>query len=247
MLRRRPALGHYNFYGIQRLPEDSSFFETLVWALRNLPLSSPTVIALSLALVGIAFAAEFGIGVTLIVVGTLEVLYILVRYVIIAYRLFSKNTPAKNSVLVVLDLKFCEYLAIASIVLGMYFIDATPGKTKYFLHAGFSAGYNLYGVWLYLVAATVAVMTGTGYSSIIENSLPAATVFSFGISMSYYSTLFVLATLVSNWYDFYTEPSPSDQQQQQRIRMFRSPRGRGRTAFHTHRRPKGLHSTVKFT
>ena len=196
---------HHNFYGVRKYPAQRSVFHGILWAFQNLPLTSPVLLIISVIFVGISFATQLGMGITLIVFGSIGTLYILIRYTLIAYRLFSKNTPVKNSVFVVFDLKFAEYISIGAIIMGLYLIDDSPGRSRYFLHAGFNAGYNLYGVWLYVIAATISVMTGTGYSSIVENDLPCAVVFSFGIALSYYSTLIILGNLAAHWYDYYAE------------------------------------------
>jgi Na+-transporting NADH:ubiquinone oxidoreductase subunit NqrE len=194
---------HYNFFGVSKIPKGGI---TLTWMFQNLPMTSLIVTIISLAFVGIAYATEVGMGYTMIVVGALEAIYITARYVIISYRLFSVGTPVKNSVFVVVDLKFAEFLAIASIITGMYFIDTTPGKTEFFTHPTFSPGFSLYGVWLYVVTVSVSVMTGTGYSSIVENALSTSVVFTYGITLSYYSTLIILGNLASHWFSHYAEP-----------------------------------------
>jgi hypothetical protein len=153
---------------------------------------------INIALIGISFTEEFGLGIVMIIVGTLGYVYTMVRYGFIGYRMFNRK-HIQTGVLVVFDLKIMEFVTIAAIITGMYMIDSSPTKTTYVIHPSFGPGKNTFYVWWYIVMTTISVLTGTGYSNMIENDLSSITVFSVGIAASEFTTLVVLASLVGYW------------------------------------------------
>lgn len=192
------------------------------WALQNLPISFLIFGALSLIVLGFSFLDEDALGYVMIVLGAVGYIYTLVRYVYIGYRMYSKFSDGiKTGILIVFDLKIMEFLTITAIVTGMYMIDTSPGKDTYILHAAFSVSRNIFYVWWYLAASTVSILTGTGYSSIIENALSTATVFSVGIIISEFTTLVILGSLVGYWVaaSYESVKNRKEKERRQRVRM----------------------------
>ena len=181
-----------------RPPPPQYITNRFLWVLRHWPISSPIFTLVCIALIGISFANEFALGIVMIVFGTLGYVYTIVRYVFIGYRIFNQK-HIRTGVLEVFDLKTMEFVTIAAIITGMYMIDSSPTKTTYVIHPSFGPGKNTYYVWWYIVMTTISVLTGTGYSNMIENDLSAITVFSVGIAASEFTTLVVLASLVGYW------------------------------------------------
>jgi len=184
--------------------------EEIKWVFRNLPVSTPVFVVVCIIILGTAFSGSLtASGCAMIAASATAYVYVLVRYGIIGYRLFSK-VQIKTSVLVVIDLNVMEFFCIGGIVTGMYLIDTTPDKTQYIVHSGFHADVGPYFAWWYIVMATIAALVGTGYSSIIDNDLAAASVFSIGMGVSYFSTMILVAAIVSFWAEHYVRISAQE-------------------------------------
>jgi hypothetical protein len=171
---------------------------------------------ITLALVGIGFADEFGAGVALIVWGGIFILITGVRYTLIAYRIFTKNTPTVNGILIPIELIALLWASVSTTVSGLYFIDPTSDKMRYITHDGFTAGSNLYFVWWYISMASITALSGTGYSSIVENNIATATVYGISIGLAYYAVAIIIAYFVSFWSELRKEEEEDEEEIQER-------------------------------
>lgn len=181
---------------------DSNNIERINYVFRNYPLVSPIMLILSIAIVGFAILDEQALGYVFIVIGCIGYIYVLARYVIIGYRLFSGFNVQKEkrtSLLVTIDLKFAEFLMIGGIITGMYFTDTTPGRTRFIQHNEFSANANPFEAWAYIVSFTVFVLFSTGFASVVEAHLAIAIILTVGVIVSKLSELIILTTVVEYW------------------------------------------------
>ena len=154
---------------------------------RDYPIVSLLIILMSAGFVGFGFLEEFAFGVVMIVFGALWFLYLVFRFVVLGYNMYTgQRIASKNRVFVVIDLYSAQFLSAAMILTGLYMIDSSPNRNLYFIHIGFSAGENLYVVWLYVISVAVSTHAGTGYSSILEKHIGSAIVFS---SLAYFGDI----------------------------------------------------------
>jgi len=203
------------------LPERRNIFTIALWVFRNFPITILIHIAITLALVGIGFADEFGAGVALIVWGGIFILIAGVRYTLIAYRIFTKNTPTVNGILIPIELIALLWASVSTTVSGLYFIDPTSDKVRYITHDGFTAGANLYFVWWYISMASITALSGTGYSSIIENNIATATVYGISIGLAYYAVAIIIAYFVTFWSELRKEEEEEEEEREAEVKRRR--------------------------
>lgn len=187
------------------MPIDRSPINMLLWVFRNIPITIVIFIVATFALLGVAFPHEYEAGITLIAWGSLFIIVVGLRFTLIAYRIFTKNTPAVTGILIPMEQIMLLWIAVSTTVAGLYFIDSTPLKDHFITHAGFKAGANPFFVWWYITVASITVLTGTGYSSIVENDIASATIFGVGIAIAYYAVAIILAYFVTFWSELRSE------------------------------------------
>ena len=181
---------------------DSNNIERINYVFRNYPLVSPIMLILSVVIVAFAMLDEQALGYVFIVIGCIGYIYVLIRYIIIGYRLFSGfGVPRRKrtSILAVIDLKFAEFLMIGGLIAGMYFTDTTTGRTRFIKHNEFSANANPFEAWAYIVSFTVFVLFSTGFASVVEAHLAIAIILTVGVIVSKLSELIILTTVVEYW------------------------------------------------
>lgn len=174
-------------------------WKTVNYLFRNYPVVTPLFVLLSTLIVGLAIVSEFAFGIVFIVSSACVYIYVIIRYISIGYRTFSIQPLSKGpqtGVLAIIDLKLVEYFCIAGIISGLYFIDTTPGKTKYISHPEFSSDAVTYEVWAYVLSVSIFVVSSTGFSSIIEAHLAAALVFATGVAIGQISNLVIVASVI---------------------------------------------------
>jgi len=181
-------------------------WKTINYWFRNYPLTTPIFLLISVVVTGLSILAEEAFGIVFMVVSSIVYIYIVARYIIIGYRIFSRRVAAiggggglKTGILAIIDLKLAEFLTIAGVITGMYLIDTTPGKTKYITHPEFSASANPYEAWAYIISVSVFVISSTGFASILEAHLAASLVFAVGVAIAQISNLVIVASVVGYW------------------------------------------------
>ena len=176
----------------------------VAWAFQKLPISCLIYILCCILLVGLSYISELEPGWVLIVFSALAYIYLLIRYVHIGVRLYSKiGVGVKTSILVVVDLKFLEYFTIAGIITGMFFIDPTPNKTRFIQHDGFSAKDNPFAIWGYIISDTIFIVRGTGFSTVLVPHLATAIIYATGTAIAQLSQLILLAAIAGYWVKYY--------------------------------------------
>lgn len=190
---------NYDIYTENNNDDDSlqrTFQRIVSFFVRN-PLSSPIILALSVLLVGLGFVAETAFGVISIIVGTLAFLYVIVRFLIMGYNLYSgRKSFGVTIIFILLDLQFAAFFAVALVLMGLYMIDSTPGKDRFFSHTQLGHDRNLFVVWIYFVTLSILLTIGTGITSISEKHVIVALVFSASATIFYFTNVIIIAELI---------------------------------------------------
>jgi len=185
---------------VHPFPKNDNTLQMILWGFRNLPLTILIALIGQIIFVSISYKTEFELGILMLIWGTIFDLICLTRYTLIAYRIFTKGTPMRNGLLIPIELISLLWFSVSTIVTGLYFIDSTQNKTKYIVHTSFSGiNEDPFFIWWYISMASITALSGTGYSSIIENSVVTSTIYGLNIALAYYSIAIILAYYVSFW------------------------------------------------
>lgn len=182
-----------------RHSKQNDWIDRVNYLFRNYPLVTPIFLIVSVIIVALAYVGEGELGYVFIVISSLFYIYVVVRYVIIGYRIFSKSTGTgpRTGILAVIDLKLVEYLCIAGLITGLYFIDTTPNKDRFMSHPEFSGTAPPFKAWAYILSVTIFVVSSTGFASIIEAHLITALIFAMGVIVAQISNLVIVSSVVA--------------------------------------------------
>jgi len=152
----------------------------------------------SIICVCIGFSSDDVGGALLLTFATIFYLYIIHRYILEVVRFYyDLKIYGRLGVLVIFDLKFCEWICIGSLITGLYLIDTSQNKNNYINHFSFSAGYNILLVWIYIVSACVPVMMSSISSTIVENNIVTMVIMAVGRTIAFYSVFIIFGILIT--------------------------------------------------
>lgn len=194
------------------LPSKRNVFSLLLWSFRNLPLTIVIGVFLQIVFVLVVYDSEFTGGILMLVIGAVFDVVSFARFTLIGYRMFTKNTPTVNGLLIPLELVSLVWFSVSCMITGLYFIDPTTNKTRYIIHSSFGGvDEDPFFVWWYISMASVTSLSGTGYSSIIENSIVTSTIYGLNIALSYYAIAVILGYYVSFWSELRKEEEEEEE------------------------------------